>query len=231
MKFFTPRSQLFWQGEVPIMKLWLFEFHDMKGPSTSNILYLYLYWSYICQRSKGHVDPYDDGEGWNLPNSMGTQRTSILDLDSGTWVRNVIFSRLDDNLVGRSVDHPRCCRRWSVGHLWCCEDGGNLRFSRQAAEVLAWLRERTFTGEKLLGTRSLPCSSVLRQNASLWSALLLKFHPQHCRVEGGRKGPDRKLWLVLVFLHQVYETSIHQDIIFHHNICIRIHWPACIGVS
>ena len=66
------------------------------------------------------------------PYSMGTQRTSILDLDSGTWVRNVIFSRLDDNLVGRSVDHPRCCRRWSVGHLRCCEDGGNLRFSRQA---------------------------------------------------------------------------------------------------
>ena len=42
----------------------------------------------------------------SLPNSIGTQRTSILDLDSGTWVRNVIFSRLDDNLVGRSVDHP-----------------------------------------------------------------------------------------------------------------------------
>ena len=66
-------------------------------------------------------------------------------------LRNVIFSGLDDNLVGRSVDHPRCCRRWSVGHLRCCEDGGNLRFSRQATEVLAWLRERTFTGEKLLG--------------------------------------------------------------------------------
>ena len=126
-----------------------------------------------------------------LPNSIGTQRTNILDLDSGTWVRNVIFSRLDDNLVGRSVDHPRYCRRWSVGHLRCCEDGGNLRFSRQQTEVLAWLRGRTFTGEKLLGTRSLPCSSVLRQNASLWSALLLKFHSQHCRVEVRRAEKDR----------------------------------------
>ena len=159
---------------------------------------------------------------------MGTQRTSILDLDSGTWVRNVIFSRLDDNLVGRSVDHPRCCRRLSVGLLRCCEDGGNLRFSRQAAtEVLASLRERTFTGEKLLGTRSLPCSSVLRQNASLWSALLLKFHSQHCRVEGGRKGPDRKLWQASVFLHYIMkpavDTCIHQNIFVHHNICIRIY--------
>ena len=168
------------------------------------LIFTFLYWSYICQRSKGHVECWSIWlvvRAASLPNSVVTQRTSILDLDSGTWVRNVIFSRLDDNLVGRSVDHPRCCRRWSVGHLRCCEDGGNLRFSRQAAEVLAWLRERTFTGEKLLGTRSLPCSSVLRQNASLWSALLLKFHSHHCRVEESRKGPDRKLWLVSVLLH------------------------------
>ena len=73
-------------------------------------------------------------------------------------------------------------------------------FPPGATEDLAWLRERTFTGEKLLGTRSLPCSSVLRQNASLWSALLLKFHSHHCRVERGTKGPDRKFWRVLVFL-------------------------------
>ena len=73
---------------------------------------------------------------------MATQRTSILDLDSGTWARNVIFSRLDDNLVGRSVDHPRYCRRWSVGHLRCCEDGGNLRFSRQAGSRGSGLASR-----------------------------------------------------------------------------------------
>ena len=90
------------------------------------LIFTFLYWSYICQRSKGHV------ECWSIWLVVrAAQRTSILDLDSGTWVRNVIFSRLDDNLVGRSVDHPRCCRRWSVGHLRCCEDGGNLRFSRQ----------------------------------------------------------------------------------------------------
>ena len=78
----------------------------------------------------------------SLPDSLGTQRTSIGELDSGTWVRNVIFSRLDDNLVGRSVDHPRCCRRWSVGHLRCCEDGGNLRFSRQAGSRGSGLASR-----------------------------------------------------------------------------------------
>ena len=45
--------------------------------------------------------------------------------------------------------------------------------------------------------------------------------------EEGRKGPDRKLWLVSVFLHwdmkPAVDTCIHQDIIFHHNICIRIY--------
>ena len=65
-----------------------------------------------------------------------------MDVDSGTWVRNVIFSRLDDNLVGRSVDHPR----WSVGHLRCCEDGGNLRFSRHRGSGLA-SREDVHRGE------------------------------------------------------------------------------------
>ena len=105
------------------------------------LIFTFLYWSYICQRSKGHVECWSIWlvvRAASLPNSIVTQRTSNLDLDSGTWVRNVIFSRLDDNLVGRSVDHPRCCRRWSVGHLRCCEDGGNLRFSRQAPPRI-WL--------------------------------------------------------------------------------------------